>query len=63
MNIDVKELKGKNYRKEFNKKKEKLKEISKQLTFLKLESLDLTEEISRLVSEIELKKLYKKKKK
>lgn len=58
MNIDVKELKGKNYRREFNEKKEKLKEIAKQLTFLKLESLDLTEEISRLVSEIELKKLY-----
>jgi hypothetical protein len=56
--MNIKELNGEKFRREFDKKKEQLREISKQLTFLKLESLDLTEEISRLVSEIELKKLY-----
>ena len=47
------ESKSKIYRKTLEEKQQKINIIKQQIYFLKAESLDLTEEISRLLNEIE----------
>jgi len=62
MKISMKEEKGLGQilREKFNSKLEEMKTIKRQINFLDSESLDLTEEISRLVREIEFKQLYER---
>ncbi len=51
------EKSGKNLRIRLNQKLEKIRIIKKQIKMLKFEALDLNEEITRLINEIEIKKL------
>lgn len=47
-------------REKLNEKLEEIRIIKSQIKMLKFESLDLTEEITRLINEIEIKKLDEK---
>lgn len=51
---------AKTFRNTLDKKKQTIKMINEQINFLTSESLDLTSEISRLISEIEMKNIYER---
>lgn len=48
------------YRRLYEEKVKKINTIKRQINFLKIESLDLTEEISRLLNELEINWLDEK---
>lgn|GEM_PF-4452171 len=54
---DFENKNSKNLRIRLNQKLEKIRIIKNQIKMLKFESLDLNEEITRLINEIEIKKL------
>lgn len=60
MNIKEEKGIGQKLRENFEKKLEKMKAIKRQIVFLDSESLDLTEEIAKLISELEMKNIYER---
>lgn len=59
-NYDVENNNSKTYRSKLVEKTKIIKIITQQIKFLNSESLDLTSEISRLISEIEMKNIYER---
>lgn len=59
-NYDVENNNSKAYRSKLVEKTKIIKIITQQIKFLNSESLDLTSEISRLISEIEMKNIYER---
>ncbi|MGM9849322.1 MAG: hypothetical protein ACI31V_00310 [Bacilli bacterium] len=51
---------AKTFRSKLEKKQQTINMIKQQIKFLTSESLDLTSEISRLISEIEMKSIYER---